>query len=188
MIDERTEILINRKLDGELTQDQSLELDKLVIRNPEVRQLLEEYTRLDRQASETLWMVVNSASKSAAALEFAYPSSGRQRWTLPLGFLSGLAAALVLAVALSHHTARIPGLPNGPHGETIAGLDGFGPPAARPRNEGNIDMVAALEGPRCETDSIDRDVIGLFDQQSQSLYVLEVDSARSLVEPVRANY
>ena len=42
MIDERLERLINRKLDGELSEAESLELDKLLIRSPEGRAMLEE--------------------------------------------------------------------------------------------------------------------------------------------------
>ena len=53
---------------------------------------------------------------------------------------------------------------------------------------GNTDYVASLQGRRRETESVQRDVIGVWDQQSNSLYLLELNSARSLVEPVRANY
>ena len=47
MTDERTERLITRKLDGELTEAESLELDKALVRSPEARSLLEDYERTD---------------------------------------------------------------------------------------------------------------------------------------------
>ena len=47
MIDERTELLINRRLDGELGEDEALELNKRLIRSPEARRLLEEYSRIE---------------------------------------------------------------------------------------------------------------------------------------------
>ncbi len=48
------EHLINRKLDGELTRDESLELDKCLIRDPGTRQCLEESERIDRLTAALL--------------------------------------------------------------------------------------------------------------------------------------
>ncbi len=45
--DDHLERLISRKLDGELTGDDSLELDKCLIRDPAARQSLEELERID---------------------------------------------------------------------------------------------------------------------------------------------
>ena len=52
--DDHLERLINRKLDGELTQDESLELDKCLIRDPATRQSLEESERIDRLTAALL--------------------------------------------------------------------------------------------------------------------------------------
>jgi len=54
MIDERTEQLVTRKLDGELTGAESHELNKLLIRSPQARALMEEYERADALAGEAL--------------------------------------------------------------------------------------------------------------------------------------
>ncbi len=52
--DDHLERLINRKLDGELTEDESLELDKCLIRDPAARQSLEESERIDRLTAALL--------------------------------------------------------------------------------------------------------------------------------------
>ena len=54
MVDERVEHLINRRVDGELTGAESLELDQLLVRSPEARSLLEEYERTYALAREAL--------------------------------------------------------------------------------------------------------------------------------------
>jgi len=95
--------------------------------------------------------------------------------------ISAVAAAITLAVLLPQRTAVFPG-PVGAHPQ-VSGSPGIAP-TAHP----GTDWLAAVEGPRRRTDSIDRDVIGVFDQQSGSLYLLEFDGTRSSVEPVRANY
>jgi len=54
MLDERTERLINRRLDGEITEEESLELDKQLIRSPEARAYLEDLQRQDVLAGQAL--------------------------------------------------------------------------------------------------------------------------------------
>ena len=53
-IDERTERLINRKLDGEITPDEELELNKILIRSPATRALLERSAGYDGLARAAL--------------------------------------------------------------------------------------------------------------------------------------
>lgn len=51
---EHIEKLIARKLDGMLTEDEALELDRILIRSPEARQMYEEYRRIDDLAAQSL--------------------------------------------------------------------------------------------------------------------------------------
>jgi len=77
MIDERTEHLISRKLDGELSEDEALELNKLLIRDPEARGLMEDYARMDRQVGEAVRAVLWSATGGAApATSWQPPAAG----------------------------------------------------------------------------------------------------------------
>ncbi|MCH7597054.1 MAG: hypothetical protein IID35_10895, partial [Planctomycetes bacterium] len=49
-IDENLERLIVRSLDGDLSEDEQLDLDRELIRNPDALRLMEEYGSIDRLA------------------------------------------------------------------------------------------------------------------------------------------
>ncbi len=90
--DDLLERLISRKLDGELTRDESLELDKCLIRDPAARQSLEESQRIDHLTEALLDEVC------AVRDEVLLPASGqivarrRMRW---FGAIPAAAAACV---------------------------------------------------------------------------------------------
>lgn len=65
-VDERTELLICRSLDGELTGDEFVELEGLLRMNPAARRLREEYSRIDALSVQALRRDFES-SKTAAA-------------------------------------------------------------------------------------------------------------------------
>src|SRR5689334_19423082 len=92
MIDERTEQLINRRLDGELLPGEQLELDKCLIRCPEARAMLEDYQCFDVLARESLHAVssVSSAKESLAQSVWHQRLAGVAR--------TAIAAAVVLVV------------------------------------------------------------------------------------------
>jgi len=52
--DERIELLITRKLDGVITDDEGWELDRAMIRNPEYRRWLEASERIDAVCADAL--------------------------------------------------------------------------------------------------------------------------------------
>jgi len=190
MMDERTERLINRKLDGELTAAESLELDKLLIRNPQARALFEEYAAMDAQASELLRAVVApsvTAGTTDRMSETAWNPPPR-RWWYSFGLVSGLAAAITLAVLLSHRAATVN--VTSPADVSGAMVVSGGPSPARPdtMTTGPTNLVSHVEGPRRETTNLERDVIGWWDRESGSLYLIEADRARSIIELVRVNY
>lgn len=101
---ERIERLINRKLDGELSADEQLELDRALVRNPDYRNLLAEYEQLDVDCGEALRsiMATSDASSHRRPIRFAdadkqTKKQGRSRmprlwWVLPV------AAAACIAV------------------------------------------------------------------------------------------
>jgi hypothetical protein len=183
MIDERTEQLINRKLDGELSDQESLELDKLLIRNPQVRALLEEYARMDEQAGEVIRAVAcEPVTRIGPQDVLSWTSAPRHQWWYSFGLVSGVAAAITLAVLLSQRTSTL--RVSRPSSLQLSHT----PSQDADPLAGQLDYVWNVEGPRRETVNLDRDVIGVWDGESGSLYLLEADSTRSFVEPVRVNY
>lgn len=181
MIDERTEQLINRKLDGELTDGESLELDKLLIRDPQARVMLEQLVRIDTQAGEVLRAVTSASVAAASAVEVAAWAPRRQHWWQSLGLVTAVAATITLTVLLSQRALLLEGqTPVSP--QSVSAPQVVSASGAPRESEWNI------QGPRRETLDVDRDVIGVWDRQSGSLYLIEANSTRSLVEPVKVNY
>jgi anti-sigma factor RsiW len=83
-VSERIEHLICRRLDGELTADERLELDRELLRCPDARQLLEDYERVDRLASHAIETAVRPAAADAP-LRLAgtrRPAGWRPNWML----------------------------------------------------------------------------------------------------------
>lgn len=88
--DDPLERLISRKLDGELSADESLELDKHLIREPSARQWLEESERIDELARVFLGEV---CAENEERLHFTPADRGatrRRRW---IGAVTAVAAA-----------------------------------------------------------------------------------------------
>ena len=65
---ERIENLINRKLDGELTEEDRLELDRALIKSPEHRAMLELSERIDLMCAETIAEGVSANENDAAGV------------------------------------------------------------------------------------------------------------------------
>ena len=90
--DDHLERLINRKLDGELTRDESLELDKCLIRDPAARQSLEESERIDRLTAALLEEVCTVKDEVLLPATSRTVARRRFRW---FGALPAAAAACV---------------------------------------------------------------------------------------------
>lgn len=71
--DERIEHLISRKLDGELTDDERLELDRALIRSPEHRRMLEESENIDALCAD----LIRDSVHADPAVPLVSPSSQR---------------------------------------------------------------------------------------------------------------
>jgi anti-sigma factor RsiW len=193
MVDERTELLINRKLDGELRDGELLELNRLLIRSPEARRMLEDYERNDRMAAAALQTAlaecpaVRPPRGAAATAQRAAGMARRRRRAIRLGRLAPI-VGLAAAVALVFMTA-----PETPRSATIrqaevrqATLGSFVDPAPV-----NVVPVAAampavselMDGPRRERQRLLRDLVGVVDPETRSIYFLQVDSTHTTVEP-----
>jgi anti-sigma factor RsiW len=167
MLDERTERLINRRLDGEITGQESLELDKLLIRNPEARAYLEDLQRQDVLAGRVLRATLDpdNAKSSPPLGPDAWPARTFS-WRRYLRPVVAVAAAAALAFLVATFPTRRsqndvtpptladngPAAPTGPSTPVVPVADGYGWPP-RERHE----------------------ILGVFDEETQSLYLLEMN-------------
>jgi hypothetical protein len=191
MLDERMEQLINRKLDGELTEAESLELDKLLIRSPEGRALLEEQEQLDRLASDSLRTALGGGLANrlvSGQTPLDWPSRSSRREHLWYGSI-GLAAGFVLAMLASSLVAPLwngrqkdatpPIVSNAPGGDA-------GP--ALVDAEQNHDWPPRAQDVTSQRERTPEQVLGVYDDDSRSLYLLEMNRAPVRVTPAHMDY
>ncbi|NOT00304.1 MAG: hypothetical protein HOP29_06715 [Phycisphaerales bacterium] len=74
---DRIEQLITRRLDGALTDDESLELDRALIRSPEYRHMFELSERIDVLCADALAEQVGTSADESAAVWTLRTRSGR---------------------------------------------------------------------------------------------------------------
>lgn len=181
---ERLEQLIGRKLDGELLADESLELDKYLIRDPAARKCLEDSEKIDALAATFLNEVCGEFDESSADVQVtAVPPRKRWRWvgTLPPAAAACLAMLFLWPVLfsepvddsrdvgqvpqpiVSRPVARISSRPV--HPLTSARLAGNREPSEPPV-------------PRWRTGR-QVDVYGVLDEATDKLYLLEVEHMTS---------
>jgi anti-sigma factor RsiW len=198
MIDERTERLITRRLDGQLADGESLELDKELIRDPDARRAFEDSQRIDTLAVQTLHALLDAsaAQRESELIVSTVRRSSRRltRWCLD-GAIGVAASVLILLVATaqwSDDSRQIDRSGANSSGLQIAGNNAIselpGPRALVAADPQSPALTQVIAGPRRERERIDQDVIGLVDPQTQSIYVLELNGARNTISPVRANY
>ncbi|GMV95731.1 MAG: hypothetical protein HRF43_05025 [Phycisphaerae bacterium] len=189
MIDERGELLLTRRLDGELNPGESLELDKLLIRSPEARRAYERSLEIEALAGRALRRVLEDRpALPQAALVTAKDRPAWRRWA---GYGAGLAAAVMLTLAGGPLMSSFQ--PRNDPGPTRAGLGGYTEPAFAPpeityRNVEPEAILGVVRGPREYRRRIDHDVIGIVDPETQAVYLLEAQTTRDVVRSVRANY
>jgi len=190
MLDERTEQLINRKLDGELTEAESLELGKRLIRSPEAQALLDQQQRIDALAADSLQAALSEPERASAWSGDAAARRPR-RQTLWRYLQRGIAVAAVIVLAVLAAT-----IPSG-------WLSSKSAPPARvtaQRDSGALqqaDLSAPgqdLDVPLASYDSPHPSqrrrthLLGVFDEETQSLYLLEMNPRPRPDPLVRVNY
>ncbi|MBP7936261.1 MAG: hypothetical protein KA354_16590 [Phycisphaerae bacterium] len=191
MIDERLERLINRKLDGELSEAESLELDKLLIRSPEGRAMLEEQGRLDRLAGVSLRAALGGdlAGRSVCRRSpLEWPSRSTRREHLWYGGI-GLAAGFLLALLVS---SLVMPLRSGNHEEALppiadSGLNRDTGPVFADKGQ-NRELPPSLRDITGPWDDVPGQVFGVYDDNSRSLYLLEMSGAPARVTPAHIDY
>ena len=194
MLDERTELLITRQLDGEIRDDELLELNKRLIRDPEARALLEEYERNDALAGDTLRTLLatpaavglraDQSPAAAARSALAGGSSGPGLAVRSLRYVAGGLAAIAAVLAIT--VLQKPAL------ETPQPFKTTAPPvqsvAASPVPVGEDAGAAMLDGRRDARERLDSDVMGIYDQETRSWYMLELERKQTKVTPVSMSF
>jgi anti-sigma factor RsiW len=192
-MDERLERLINRRLDGELTDAEQVELDRWLLRDPAARQCLGEYERIDAWSKEALAEVLTPGT----GRQSVSTSHGRdvRRHASSLRWLSWtvVAAAAVLAFAVLVPPATTP-VPN-------AGSPAVhGPGLARPVSAMPVDFTLAPDQmafparPASMGIPTERmryravDVLGIYDPQKQEILLLEWDRKKAAAKRVSYEY
>ena len=139
-MDERTEQLINRRLDGEITEEESLELDKRLIRSPEARAYLEEQAW---PAREDLW----------------------HRYLRPVAAVAAMIAVTALVASIPYGRSREPAST-----PLVADND-----QGATRQAGQPVMTVPVDDNWSGLPRAGRhEVIGVYDDATQSLYLLEM--------------
>lgn len=109
-VDDPLERLINRQLDGELSPEEELELNKILIKHPTGRSLMEEYERNDHLAKMVLRASL-SPEEFRPLLQAELPA--RSLWRPALWGLGAAgavaAAAVILALGTSFFQPTMPG-------------------------------------------------------------------------------
>lgn len=174
-LDERTERLIVRRLDGELSAEEEHELNKLLIRSPESRQLLESYLEQDRLAGEVLAEEVGSPAPPEPDLVTVgatplRPPRERQSWLA--SSVGGVMVACLALFAVLWRPGFLPVRPAAENGMHVAGPAAMALPITA--GEEFQRLPAHLELPQTQEQELTRRFIGVYDEDKDRYYILEV--------------
>ncbi len=185
-IDENLERQINRALDGELTEDERLELDRELLRRPQARQMMDRSAQLDALAGNTLRAVLADEPGPSLTLPRRSARAGYTRawWLLP-----GAVAAALLAVFLVY----APPTPNAPslaERDNLAATTeqqpvGLVPQPAIPgiySATPSAGMVPVRYRPTWVDRAVDRGVYGVRGSDG-NIYLIEVNHTRTREQP-----
>lgn len=173
------ELLINRGLDAEISPDIEHELNRTLIREPEMMRLREDYQRVDALAASALGTIRSGAEIDLAAVFEAAPVAkrtarmgGRRGWLMIPGAIAAALLAMVIPDADYHGQSTTPLVSDGSDLFPVApGSVWGGSELTRP-----VSMAPRI---RSQTG---RDVIGVVGDDG-NLYWIEVEKKRTVRWP-----
>ncbi|MCG3132315.1 MAG: hypothetical protein FLDDKLPJ_03152 [Phycisphaerae bacterium] len=191
-LDEHDELRIIREIHGELGDEESLALNRDVLKDPELRRVHETYAEISRLAGESLGELLSkparlSGEAGAAGIDLcsaADPALNRadvrrqgvrvswwrrvEQWFVPLS----AAAALLIAVAMP--------APPGGASKTATG-DGGGrvEPFRSPGAGTTLSRPVSTASEHIQRRETERDVIGVIGKDGR-YYILELDRTRAV--------
>ena len=181
-VNEDIERLIVRHLDGALSEDEELALNRELIRNPAAHRLLEEYKQVDELAGAALEQAFTNDGLPFDPQTLSAPSRRRRSggyyriwWLVP-----GAVAAALLALAIP----RPPSTPDAGRPPAVAGLDEQ--PRRMPRHDdpirnapgGVMRQVSSPAMPRVKRDT-GREFFGVLGDDG-NIYWVEVNRTRTV--------
>lgn len=181
-MDPNIERLIVRQLDGEITEEELLVLNRELLRNPDAHRLWEAYRELDTVAGEALRTALAGAPTAIDPVALpvqATPRRFRQfrrHWLMA----AGAVAAAILALVIPKPTVS----PTPDGGEMVTNVVRDRPtavreiPVIRQAGEGLMRNVGMPQIQR----NTGRDVFGVMDENG-NIYWIEVDRTRTLRRP-----
>ena len=182
-VDHDLETLIVRHLDSELSEEEELELNRELIRNPDARQLLDDYKRADELAVAALNRAIpDEGTLKPTALTTAPIRPRRAGYYRAWWVIPGAIAAAILALVIPHPsvdpdskgpitiTERLQSPP-----EEITG--------SRPNSAQEImrDVSTSPFGQRIKRDT-GREVFGVVGDDG-NVYWIQVDRIRTMKRP-----
>lgn len=164
-VNDRIERLINRRLDGELTEDESLELDRELIRNPQARMLLEQLSRLDKLAGAAIADACSAETivPAVRACQVRRPASAMQSWWLVPG---SLAAGVLLYFGLSLLPVGAPD--RAPMSEAVSTGR---PSVVVPPSSQTVGYQPVIQSRRF----LDREYLGVANEAGDTIYLIEMN-------------
>lgn len=190
--DEQLERLISREIDGEISPEEKLQLDRYTIRNPEAHALRDELRSLDRAAHEGTACARSECAEGAAIgfdpVEIVRANQrDRQRRPLRRGrWLVPLAVAASLALIVAFQSVWSGGAPNDDGRPPIAMTDPRSGPSLNDSKDEAVGMLQAVHGePRRVHRNISRDWIGVPGENGD-VYWIEMNRTRTLRSPAPA--
>ncbi len=181
MLDECIEHLISRRLDGVLSDDESIELDRAVLRSPEVRAALDAAGRIDDLARRAL----REGRRDPVGAAVIPPQAGGgrlRRWYGPAaaGLLAAAACVMLATGRQTMRPARDADVRAVAHGSRDTGTPAAG-------SAGLSSAADAAWEARC-AEVVNRDVLGVYDEETRSLYLLEIDRSQLVPVSAQASY
>jgi hypothetical protein len=190
---EQLELQINRYLDGELTSEEVLALQREMLRDQEARELAESLSQADAALADVLQADLPVAEPAFDPLALTEQHaqarcSGSRRawWMIP----AALAACLVASFILPAFQVPDGGTTGGYRaGANLTDLPAFESPDLLPASSSTahevqgidhgIRRASAGEGPRQVNRRVDRDLIGIVGDDGE-IYWIEIDRTRTV--------
>lgn len=182
-VDEHLERMIGRSLDGELPEEEQLELDRELIRDPAAHAMMRDYREIDERAGQALRSVLDSRADSAAAAELTELRRGGRRVGHAWLWASGAVAAAILAMVIPHPAQVSKSLPPIGAERGDAGLTPALQPMRAGRSQGDLMRSVSTQAPAVRR-STGRDLIGVIGEDG-NWYWIEVERSRTIRVPER---
>lgn len=187
-VNEDIERLIVRRLDGELNATEELELDRELIRNPDARRLMEEYSRVDELAAAAIGTAMGVEGAGGGVIR-SIPAPDRLplrrryspgRWLVP-----GAVAAGLMALVLAEFQANLNSGSSVNDGVRPTGSQVVAVPEV---GAGQEDLMRTVDygGTRVERSRTGREIFGVLGEDG-NLYWIEVDRTLTVRQPKRAS-